>query len=387
MRGADPAPARGRLARLARRVGTLVRAPAAKGAPGKAARNGPRNGLILHLGDFKTGTTAIQTWLGRQGAAAGIATPPGFNQAELAQSLTHPDPAVAEQAFAALARILETLAPEARHIVISAEHFELADPARLAALIAGHLAPWQEDMRLIAYVRPHPQAFLARFAESTKIGTHDGTPERYLDLPHLRRRMTYAPRFTAWRSIFGNRFTLRLYDRTALTGGDVVRDFAGFVTGQDPGPCDILVNPTPGPADLALMRAFHRAIGPQSPATSPARQTLGRHLGRLLAAEAARNVRNDGPLRLHRDLAERLITVFTEDAAAMDATFFAGADRPLTQALLAARDSAGPLPVPLAPEDHLTPAALAVIALWGAMLRDGLNAPDGAILLNRIYHE
>lgn len=377
---------RGRLARLVQRVTRT-------GSSEPLSLQGGRTGLVLHLGDFKTGTTAIQTWLGQQGAASGIITPPGFNQAELAQSLTDPD--LADRIFAATAAHLaeaEAHHPEARHAVISAEHFELADPARLAAMIARHLAPWERDMRLIAYVRPHPAAYLARFAESTKIGSHDGDLDRYLDLPHQRRRMTYAPRFTAWRAVFGDRFTLRLYDRAALTGGDVVRDFAGFVTGQDPGesPDAMAANPTPGLAELALLRALHRAIGPLPRTTDPARWTLGRQLGRQLEQQAGRwTTGPHRPLRLHRALAERLAATFAGDAAETDATFLgaAGAEGPLTLALARALDEADPQRPSLAPEDHLTPEALSVIALWGGMLRHGLMTDEGPALMNRIYHE
>jgi hypothetical protein len=363
-----------------------IRARPGPTAPDPAPDPASRTGLVLHLGDFKTGTTAIQTWLGAHGPAAGIITPPGFNQARLAQSLSDPDEAVPDRAFAETARCLD--ATTAPHAVISAEHFEMADPARLATMIGRHLARWETDLRLIAYVRPHPAAYLARFAESTRIGSHDGDLGRYLDLPQLRRRMTYATRLGAWRAVFGDRLTVRLYDRTALAGGDVVRDFAGFVTGQDPGDVGRVTaaNPTPGLADLALLRALHRAIGPLPPGMRQGAQfTLGRHLGRQL--ERRRKGYADQPLRLHRALAERLATVFGADAAAMDATFFADAGQPFARALSQAVATADTAPPPLLPEDHLTPEALAIIALWGEMLRDGIAAEETAALMDRIYHE
>lgn len=371
-------------------------------APPTALPLSAASGLVFHLGDFKTGSTAIQSWLAAHGGESGINTPPGFNQAALAQSLTGPA-AEADAAFGALATYLRR-APARCH-VISAEHFELVDPARLAALIARHLPDWvdadgagADGLRLIAYVRPHPAAYLARFAESTKIGSHDGDLDRYLDRPDIPRRMSYAPRFGAWRAVFGPRFTLRLYDRATLAGGDVARDFLHFVTGRDPGPLaqpaptnPTGTNPTPGLQDLALLRAFHRAIGSVPDMAEGARWTLGRHLGRQLDAVRAATGQpaTDTALRLHASLAARLADRFGADAAATDAAFFAAhpGGPPLTAALAQAQAAALPVAQSLEPDDHFSAQTLAIVALWGDMLRTGLLAPDGAALLDRLYHE
>ena len=158
--------------------------------------------LVLHLGDFKTGSTAIQQLLS-QGAAQDICYPPGFNHAALAQTLS--DPVTCAAQWGAIAPLLN--ASTASHAVISAEHFEFADPALLATALARHLpghAP-----RLIAYVRPHPQALLARFAESIRIGSYDGDLDSYPDWPQTGVRLGYSARFGRWRAVFGPRFTLR----------------------------------------------------------------------------------------------------------------------------------------------------------------------------------
>ena len=337
--------------------------------------------LVLHLGDFRTGTTTIQGWLRAEGATCGIHYPPGFNHAALAQSLA--DDLAAGEHFKSLAANLALAT--APHAVISAEHFEMADPARLAAALDRHLPDLAPRARLVAYVRPHPAAFLARFSESAKIGNFTGSLEDYLDWPQTRRRMSYAPRFAAWRAVFGDRFTLRLYDRAQFPGGDVLRDFRAFVTGTDPGVGTASpaarANPSPGLEALALARALHAAIGPLPEAARGARWTLGRHLGRQLAAEG----RPQTPLRLHRSMARRLVEAFAADAAATDAAFFQ--DRPLATALATAEAEALAAPQSLDPADHLAPEALRIVALWGGMLRDGLAAPGGAELLDRLYHE
>lgn len=333
--------------------------------------------LILHLGDFRTGTTAIQSWLRGHGDAHGIYYPPGFNHAPLAHSLGNPD--ARRHHFEAMARQLAT--SNAPYAVISAEHFEFSDPADLADALAAYMPKQTARMRLISYVRPHPQSYLARFSESAKIGSFEGDLDAYLDWPQTPRRMTYAPRFDRWRRVFGEAFQLRLYDRGHFTGGDVLRDFVSFVTGRDPGAQTLEANPSPGLEALAYARALHRAIGPLPAEANTARWTLGRHLGRQLTALG----QHQTPLQLHRALAERLVATFQADAAATDAAFFEG--RPLSDSLAAAPAQALDFAQSLDPKDHLSPDALDAIGLWGGMLRHGLTAPGGADTINQLYHE
>lgn len=333
--------------------------------------------LILHLGDFRTGTTAIQTWLRAHGEAHGIYYPPGFNHAPLAHSL--PNHQAREEHFEAMADHMA--GSDAPYAVISAEHFEFSDPADLAEALARYMPRQTVRMRLISYVRPHPQSYLARFSESAKIGSFEGDLDAYLDWPQTPRRMTYAPRFERWRRIFGEAFTLRLYDRGHFTGGDVLRDFVDFVTGADPGPQTLEANPSPGLEALAYARAFHRALGPLPDEATATRWTLGRHLGRQIAAHDMIQT----PLQLHRSLAERLVDRFHADAAATDAAFFDGT--PLSDALAAAPAEALDFPLSLAPEDHLGAQTLEAVTLWGEMMRHALIAPGGADIVNRLYHE
>ncbi len=333
--------------------------------------------VVFHLGDFKTGSTAIQTWLAQHGAAQGLYLPVCHTPLALAQSLGNT--LLRNRLFGDLAR--ELARAEGQVAVISAEHFEYADPAQLAAVLALQLP--QHDCRLVAYVRPHPQALLSRYAESVKIGSFTGSLDAYLDWPQTMRQLHYAPRFARWRAAFGDRFTLRLYDRARFADGNVLRDALGFFTGRDPGPVAqalARVNSRPGTGDLAMLAALHRAIGtlPDGSAAQAARWTLGRHLGRLVGIEGAMGV----PLALDRALAQRLHDRFAQDADALDAGFFG--DAPLRRALDAALETAAPS---RAPDDMLPPEAQRLAQIVGQSLRSLLAHPDGPALFDRIFHE
>lgn len=375
---------RGLMRRLTRRL--IQRGPA------------PAGRLVIHIGDFKTGSTAIQSWLATSGAAHGIGKAPGFNQADLAQlARDHADAVAAgatdtpaDAAFAEIAR--RFCGMQDRFLVLSAEHFEMTPPAALATLLARHLPDLADTARIIAYIRPHPRAYLARLAESVRIGSHMGDVDSYLDRPDIPRRLAYFTRLRGWQEAFGPRLTVRLFDRASLPGGDIRRDFAAFVTGQDPGARQVTdpgqgANPTPGLRDLARARALHRALGDLPADTQGARFTIGRAFGRVLAQ--ATDAAPDTPLFLSTGLAQRLGDMFAGEARQTDAAFFVG--KPLSGALSAALSRTGQaaaaLPPSLIPEDHLTPEAIAEIDRFGALLRAALLHPEADRHITALWHE
>jgi hypothetical protein len=329
--------------------------------------------LVFHIGDFKTGTTALQDWLGAQGAQHGLGVPE-IDANALARSLG--TPAETDSAFRALARAVERMRTPV--CVVSSEHFEHAKPALLAAAIDAHLPRHAEEMRVVAYVRPHGSALLARYGESVKIGNFTGDLAAYLEWAPTRWRLNTHPRFLRWHAAFQNRFALRLYDRTGFAGGSVVRDFAQLLGARDPGEAGGSANPSLGLRDLALLRALHRAIGPlpEGTAAQAAQWALGRDLGERLA-QASGLPEADQRLVIGRTLAQRLVKLCAQDAAATDADFF---DRPVLGDSLAAVLAQAPdnpqVPDPL---DCLTPDAQAAMTLWGHSLRDGLARDADAL--------
>ncbi|MFD1344375.1 hypothetical protein ACFQ4E_18235, partial [Litorisediminicola beolgyonensis] len=278
--------------------------------------------LVIHIGDPKTGTSSIQRVL-MDGAwqAPGLTMMPRaqLNDYPLANTLRKAKQrAKLEPRFTALAR--QIAASEADLAVVSAEQFWGVDPKALYEALRRFLPEHAESARVIAYVRPHAAHFLSGYAQSCKTGHFQGDGAAYLAHVQTGRILNCAPRFLAWRDTFGDRFTLRLFDRARLSGGDAVRDFLETATGRT----DIEItagaaqNETltrPALAGVMLLQQRLDAAGiPQEVKTA---------LGGEMAGLCNRGGGMGGEkLALDRALATRIAARFAEDAAALDAAFF-----------------------------------------------------------------
>ena len=341
--------------------------------------------LVIHLGDHKTGTTAIQSALAagqlRIGGAAVFYR--GQQHHRLARPLMdrHPDPAIYRPRYAEIGAALD--ASPAAIGVISSEHFEYVAPAVLAAVIAECLPQYQGRLRLVSYVRPHVDRFVASFAERTKMGlTHDQM-EPFLDRIIRQRMLDYTPRFRRWQAVFGEAFCLRPYVRDQLEGGDVVADFAALLAaGQS---WDLAATPirnsSPSLGDLALIRSLQRqgaALRPRLP--DDARAALGWTLAEFMAAQPS-----PAPVRLgvERQVAGRIARRFQADAVALDAAFFHGS--PMTTAIRAAPAKGLAQGQSLDLADNLSPAALRLAAVGAALLVQ-IAAADPAHFATHFRH-
>lgn len=292
--------------------------------------------LVLHVGDCKTGSTSIQAalnqrlWTGavpdvhfpRQGTHNDLAAP-FFKRRVKAQKTKR---------MAALARDLR--AATAPLAVVSAEHFEFADPAAVAEAFQRHLPQLQDRIRVIAYVRPHADRLVSSFAQHLKQRAVTETRmDDLLDRYVKTGRLHYAPRFSRWKTAFGDRFTLRPMVADTLYQGDVVADFFQYLFHG----ADVRLRPGTDAnvglslQDLALILALHARLDPSGSAKSTPKL---KGLIPLLIRSLPRPV-DPIKLRLHRSLAERVVDTYRADAAELDAMFFAG--QPMTQALHAAR--------------------------------------------------
>jgi hypothetical protein len=338
--------------------------------------------IVIHLGDRKAGSTAIQYAL-----AAGAVRAPGLrigysapiNHVPLARAMA--DPAEARHRAARLARALAPArAGSADVTVISAEDFEVVDPRVLRDALAAHAPDLAGRVRLIAYVRPHAERLLSSWAERVKQGHFLGTPDEMFDRVQKRSLLRYTPRFLLWRETFGAAFTLRPMIRDRLKGRDVVADFVDFAL--EGAPFDLADPPAANEsltlADLALLRALHLRLRPglRPGKTSHAQKALGWVFARLLAGAP----RPSGGTRpaLHAALARRVQAACAADAAALDAAFFADLGRPMTEALAQAGARAVAEPQSIRAEDHYGPAELRLLDAWTWVVAEMLKAdPEG----------
>ncbi len=334
--------------------------------------------LIFHLGDRKTGSTAIQDALVRGDITCPthrLFFPAATNHIPLAKTLSMPT--MAKERKPRFTKVAKRIAAaDADIAIISAEHFEVVDPVVLQQTIATFFPDLAGSVRLIAYVRPHADRLVSNYAEQIKLGQFDGTLDDFHTKRLAENPLNYIDRFTHWQQVFGDAFTLRPFVRSTLHGNDIVQDFAQFVLGD----ADFFVAPSPpsNPSmsvqDLAVMRAFHAELA-DLPALDKFQIATGKKMGQLMAAQPAPD---SIKLKIHKTLADAVQTAYRADAQALDAAFFAP-DTPMQDALQKSCETAIPTAQSTAPADHLSPSTQRIVTAWAGMLR-ALKAPDSETL-------
>ena len=185
--------------------------------------------VIFHLGDKKTGSTAIQTAIAAKAWTCDTVSLlyPGnerINHIALAKSL-HRRPGVKDTSrrhFTDVADEIRKHNPDVA--VISAEDFEDVDPEALADAVRAYMPEYAEGAQYIAYVRPHAERLASSYAERVKAGGIMETMDELYARFHNGRMLVYRPRFERWRMAFGAAFTLRPMIRDQLFRQDVVQE-------------------------------------------------------------------------------------------------------------------------------------------------------------------
>lgn len=292
--------------------------------------------IVFHLGDRKTGSTAIQNALRTQpwtGELPKVAFTARLHHARLAEAfLPGAPPGKGEAQMQGLAIEIDAL--DAGLVVVSSENFESADPAPLAAAIDRLLAPRASRIRLIGYVRPHIERVVSSWAERVKLGLFQRPLGAYIERTGRNGRFLYHDRLTRWRAAFGPAYTVRPMIRAGLLDGDVVQDFLAFAFDGRPFRLThpVQANESLSLRHLAVLAALHRAFAQMDGAPEPKlRGAIGRNLALRLAAVPAGV--SPKPAVPRARLGE-LQDYYREDAARIDADFFTG--EPMTRALQAA---------------------------------------------------
>ena len=335
--------------------------------------------FVIHIGDHKTGTTAIQSSLAsafvscpgarilypKTGRAVG-----GINHALLARCLGEQGkPPGRAKFFKALQDEIRQTGPHI--VVISSENFEDIEPQPLLAALQQYFPADLQDLRVVAYVRPHAARLVSSYSELLKIGLFHGTMDEFNRRTQINGRFKYLARFQSWRAVFGDRFILRPFVRDRLSDQDVVSDFMAIVLGDTP-----FTLQTPPRAneslcleDLAILRALHKPMSPSPKTPPPERRsahamqhTFGWTLARHLLADASPTMTK---VQLHRALATDIVDFYRGDATALDAAFFDGT--PMLDDLLGSPATALDQPQSVELAAHFDASQARMIRVWAAL--------------------
>ena len=311
--------------------------------------------LLFHLGDMKTGSTAIQTALSSKSWACDSVRLlyPHANKVShilFAQSLSGKIDGSRTEKL--VREILDEIAATPSDVaVISAEDFENVDPKVLKATIEECMPEMLADARFLAYVRPHADRFPSTYAERVKTGRYTGTLTELQATLHHSEIFVYTPRFLAWREAFGAAFELRPMIRDLLYRKDVVADFLQFALQTE----DFTLASTPDANEslslenLAIVRQLQLRLGEGHRKFQNYQSTVGRALARRMNDSA---YQNGTKVRIHKALAEVVRQQYAADAAALDEAFFKGS--PMTDALNDAPAKAVDEPQSVRIEDHFS---------------------------------
>jgi len=278
--------------------------------------------LLFHIGDPKTGSSSIQKVLQDRAwtcDSVAIAPQEELNASALANSLI-PDrnPQNYDREFS---KKKEWAAgTDADLGIISAEFFSAADPDALRQALREYLPDHAHNTRVIAYCRPYGSRIISSYAQSIKVGSAQGSLTNFVTSLKKRKRFYHAPRFSAWRTTFGDRFTLRPFIREELRDQDIVSDFfhealhgAEFSIDKAEN-----ANETLTLEELALM-GLVQSVLIKGKVPHYLRLPVGAEIAKNIAAAP---VRSRGKLELDRENAEIILKNYRADSEQLDNEFF-----------------------------------------------------------------
>lgn len=279
--------------------------------------------LLIHIGDPKTGTSSIQAAL--QAGACHCASVTIWPQKELnavglgkslAPKSGNPHDRVAQ--FSRLARWARQ--SDADIGVVSSEFFERVAPQDLRSALEEFVPELAQDVRILAYVRPHCGRFVSAYGQRIKTGAFTGPPKQLAKKLIENEFLSYLPRFKAWEACFGANFTLRPFVRSALFRGDIVEDFFNVVLEGAAFELSgaFRINEALAVEEMAALRHLHVRLIEQS-----LDRSLRHQVGSAVSdALSGLNGRFERRLELTARDASEIVKKFGSDARAMDDHFF-----------------------------------------------------------------
>ncbi|MGB0507946.1 MAG: hypothetical protein ACPGGK_17300 [Pikeienuella sp.] len=274
--------------------------------------------LILHIGDHKTGTSAIQRALAGGAAGPNVLYPEtgrvmGSGHQNLAWEVGE-DPRFNPEKGDWSVLAAELACAQQETTIISAEAFEFKDPKASIDLIRVRTSGVVTDLGAIVYIRPHAARILSSFGERVKRGIGPFDRTRFLDWALKGDRFLYLNRLEKWRAALApGRLMVRVFTRDHLTGGDAVNDFCMAALGLGPATTqETEANVSPTAAALRLMQIQGAAF------EAMRRPDLARRFARQSRRCAEHAYPNTAKPSWRRAEAERIARATAPDALALD---------------------------------------------------------------------
>lgn len=335
--------------------------------------------LVIHIGGHKTGSTTIQ-----EAFAAGqvrlegaqVLYPARLDHNYLrADVLSHvngtPLPARGPRmlSFAQLAKRIGNA--KAKYALISAEYLETVEPDVLRQIVAQYFEPVVDEVRIVAYVRPHIPRLLSGYSEALKIGWFQDGLDVFFDKTVADGTQHYAARFAKWRAAFGDAFVLRPMIRSQLAGGSVLEDFiaTAFAGERAVALPDQVSNASLDLRDETFVKLMQVPFADRK---GWFRHTYGWELARQLQEVPRDRTKVVRTQHLDRTLAAQVVQAYREDAMSLDLMFFNGTQI-FHDALLDAQAHAPEQALQMSPNDVFNPEMMRNILALRAILGDVLD--------------
>jgi len=357
--------------------------PAPRAVARRVARKRHKT-LVFHIGDHKTGSTAIQLAFAQRQVA--LKNQSVFYPARLASNAlkvhfrAYAGPS-SHPAHGRAVKIFKDLASEIRNAdtdfcLISAEAFEEIDAKVFLDIVTTFFTGAADEIRIIAYVRPHAARVMSSFAERIKVGglwAIDGGPQIVFDRMFHENIFPYQARFAALREQFGAAFLLRPMIRGQLVKGSVVDDFIhhAFAAPEFRLIGAAAANETPDLESLMRLKVLHTQCQNRP---KNQRLALGWEFARVAASLPP--LENRTRLRLHKALAHDIHAACLADARAVDQQFFDA--MPLLETELHnALEGAANTPQSTKPGDYLSPSEIRSLTILSKIISTMLENQNG----------
>ncbi|MDU9006558.1 hypothetical protein [Sedimentitalea todarodis] len=343
-----------------------------------------RRTLIFHIGDHKTGSTSIQTVFA--GDRVRFKSGRAYFSAKLSHNWLkeHCNAYGAENRRGAKAnaeKVFRNIAADiqranAEFCLISAESLEGVPAHVLKDIIDRFFSDTADDIRVVAYVRPHAGRFTSGFTERTKTGLPNALSsdlDRLFDIVMENGTFLYAPRFLSWRAQFGDRFILRPMIRDQLYQGSVVEDFILHAFGTK----DFTVVGEAGANESLCLEDLMRLKALQSYILKSSDPRLRHAIGWEFSRVVNQMQPPETPtkLRLHKSLAEKIYAAYLDDAREMDREFFEGAPL-LAGDLERTVETAIPRAQSTEPADHLSQSEMRSLEVFSRIIAGLLESEE-----------